>query len=433
MLDTKKHKLRGRNNIMKSSNTYPCLSLLFVFLIISIAPVQNLNAADDTAAMQARIEALEKELAEIKALMKEQIQKSATKEEVAAVKEEAEVHRKWQEAEWKTYDSAVHLGGYGSVGLTNDDHENDRFNQATFNPIFHYAYKDLIMLEAELEMEVEEDGGTGVGLEYMTIDWFMNDYMTLLAGKFLSPLGNFRQNLHPAWVNKLPSAPTGFGHGQAAPIADVGVELRGGFPIGNPMFANYALFVSNGPGLETNMAEDEIEEVHTAGGVSNEDENFLLGGRLGFLPIPNIEIGVSGAFSDVALEDEDDRDYNVIGVDAFARWRDLDFRAEYIRQKVGSLASRMAPESQKWEAWYAQASYKLSKIPYKFLRQLEMVARYSDYDSTHADQDQEQWALGLNYLIAPQAMIKFAYEFNHGLAGEPTDEDRLLIQMAYGF
>ena len=59
--------------------------------------------------------------------------------------------------------------------------------------------------------------------------------------------------------------------------------------------------------------------------------------------------------------------------------------------------------------------------------------RYSDYDSNHADQRQEQWTLGLNYLIAPQAIAKMAYEFNDGLDGEPTDEDRLLIQLSYGF
>ena len=50
-----------------------------------------------------------------------------------------------------------------------------------------------------------------------------------------------------------------------------------------------------------------------------------------------------------------------------------------------------------------------------------------------ADQRQEQWALGLNYLIAPQAIAKMGYEFNDGLEGEPTDEDRLLIQLSYGF
>ncbi|MBI4006786.1 MAG: porin [Gammaproteobacteria bacterium] len=400
--------------------------------------VPNLTSAEeDTAAMKARIEALEKELAEVKALLKEQIQQSATKEEVQAVKKDVvekvqavkkdvEV-AKTEQAEWKTYDSTVHLAGYGAVGYTNDDPMNDRFNQVQFNPIFHYLFKDLILLESELELAIEDDGATEIVLEYLTIDWFMNDYMALVGGKFLSPLGQFRQNLHPAWINKLPSAPSGFGHDQAAPVADVGLQLRGGFPIGNPMYANYALFVTNGPELELNMAGDEIEAVETAGVVSNEDENFLFGGRIGFLPIPSLEIGASAAFGDVALEDESDRDYEAWGFDTHWWWRNLDIFGEYIQQEVGSLASSVAPDEQEWEAWYVQASYKL--LPTKF----EVVARYSDYDSTHADQEQEQWALGLNYLFAPNAIAKFAYEFNDGLDGEPTDDDRLFIQLTYGF
>lgn len=435
---------------MYSSSAYKIIFSFFVFVLISLFPMRSINAAEDKAAMEERIEALEREVAELKALLKEQsqqaatkeevaavkkeVQQSATKEEVAAVKQEAVLHRKWEANEWKHYDSTVHLGGYGAVSYTDYDHANDRFNMVSYNPIFHYTYQDLLMLEAELEIAVAEDGETEVGLEYSTIDWFLNDYMTLLAGKFLSPVGFFRQNLHPAWVNKMPTAPPGFGHDEAAPVADVGVELRGGFPIGNPMYANYALFVTNGPNeLELNEDMDEIEAVETAGATGNEDENFLFGGRLGFIPIPNVEIGISGAFGDVALEDEQDRDYDVIDVDAFGRWRDLDFRAEYVRSRVGSLSSSIAPESQKWEAWYVQGSYKLSRFQNRILNHLEAVVRYADYDSNHADQEKEQWALGLNYLIAPQGMVKFAYEFNKGLRGEPTDEDRLLIQLAYGF
>ena len=415
---------------MKSVQKIFFISLLAI--CISGAP-GDAFAADETEALNARIESLERELSEIKDLLKQQIQNTATKDEIQAVKLDIEI-AKSQQSEWKTHDSSVHLGGYGAISFTDDDTENDRFNQVSYNPIFHYSYKDLILFEAELELEVEEDGRTEVGLEYLTIDWFMNDYMTLLAGKFLSPIGQFRQFLHPAWVNKLPTAPVGFGHDQAAPVAEVGLQLRGGLPIRDPMQVYYSLFVSNGPNeLELNEDGDEIEAVETAGATSNEDENFLFGGRLGFIPMTNVEIGVSGAFGDVALEDEGDRDYDVLGFDAFGRWKELDLRAEYVRQKLGSLGTSVAPDSQEWEAWYAQVSYKFSKIPYKFINQLEAVARYSDFESNHADQEQEQWTLGLNYLIAPQAMVKFAYDFNDGLVGEPTDEDRLFIQIAYGF
>ena len=292
------------------------------------------------------------------------------------------------------------------------------------------------MLQTELEIEVEDDGDTEVALEYMMIDWFLNDYVAVMGGKFISPLGYFRQNLHPGWINKLPTAPVGFGHDQAAPIADVGLQFRGGVPLGDTMFANYSFFVSNGPNeLELNEDGDEIEAGETAGATGNDDDNFLFGGRIGFVPMANVEIGFSSAFGDVGLEDDGfaDRDYNVYGVDGFGRWKGLDLRGEWIRTEVDSLATSVAPDSQEWDAWYLQGSYKFSQIPYKYLRNFEAVVRYGDYDSNHADQRQEQWALGLNYLIAPQAIAKMGYEFNDGLEGEPTDEDRLLIQLSYGF
>lgn len=95
-------------------------------------------------------------------------------------------------------DSIVHLAGYGAIGFS-DVNDGDRaFSTASFNPIFHYQYKDKVLFEAELEVEIGENGETEIGLEYNTIDLVLNDNAVLVVGKFLSPLGYFRQNLHPA-------------------------------------------------------------------------------------------------------------------------------------------------------------------------------------------------------------------------------------------
>jgi hypothetical protein len=400
------------------------ISLLLVS--VSLFTANNANASSETEALKARIQSMEKELSDIKSLLRQQINTSATKAEVDAVKKEVQVSNN-QQNERESFDSKVHLGGYGQVGFSDGNSTNSRFNQVQFSPIFHYQYRDDLLLEAELEMEVEENGETKIGLEYLTIDWLINDYMALVTGKFLSPLGQFRQNLHPSWINKLPSAPSGFGHDQAAPISDVGIQLRGGIPFGDSSHVNYAVFVSNGPELELNEDGDEIEAVESAGFTRDIDGNKLFGGRIGFLPIPNVEIGLSGSVGDIALEGESDRDYEVFGVDFYAQVAKLDIRGEYMKQEVASLSSSIAEEGQQWEAWYLQSSYKF------FTTKFEAVARYSDFDSTHADQDQRQWAIGLNYLIAPNAQLKLAYEFNEGLADSSNDDDNLLLQMAFGF
>ncbi len=390
------------------------------------------SAADDISVLQTRINALEAQLTEIRTLLDQQVKESATKAEVLSVKEEVKEDIqlvKSSQYEWKTYDSKVHMAGYANVGYSDGGRGNDGFDDLKFNPIFHYGYKDLLLLESEFEFEIE-DGLTQISLEYLTVDWFINDYMALVAGRFLSPVGQFQQNLHPGWINKLPTAPVGFRHDQAQPVAEVGVQLRGGFTVpilNDSSLMNYAVYVGNGPRLELNPGGDEIEAVEAVGFTSDEDDNKTFGGRLGFLPIPNLEVGISGTLGNIALVNESDRDYDVLGFDMFYRWKNLNLRAEYIKQKVGALAASVAPEGQKWEAWYTQASYKL--LPTKF----ELVARYSDYNSKHADQAQEQWALGVNYLFANQGMAKFSYEFNDGLTGEPTDDNKFLVQLSYGF
>jgi len=327
--------------------------------------------------------------------------------------------------------SVTHLSGYASADYVSVENGPSAF-VANFNPMFHFLYENKILWEAELEVVVEENGETEIGLEYTTVDWFLNDNLTLIAGKFLSPIGNFRQNLHPSWINKLPSAPPGFGHDGAAPISEVGVQLRGVAPMGNSRL-NYAFFLGNGPKIE---GEDgEIHAIEAEGFASDPDDEKVFGGRVAFLPIPSLELAVSGATGDAAVVEDDGidvegdpkRGYQVLGFDASYQWKNLDLRGEYVKQEVDPNPLSIAPEGGVWETWYAQAAYKFADGKW------EGVARYTDFQSPHADDTQEQLALGINYLITPSAFLKFGYESNKGEPGEITDADRWILQIAYGY
>ena len=327
--------------------------------------------------------------------------------------------------------SVTHLSGYASADYVSVENGPSAF-VANFNPMFHFLYENKILWEAELEVVVEENGETEIGLEYTTVDWFLNDNLTLIAGKFLSPIGNFRQNLHPSWINKLPSAPPGFGHDGAAPISEVGVQLRGVAPMGDSRL-NYAFFLGNGPKIE---GEDgEIHAIEAEGFGSDPDDEKVFGGRVAFLPIPSLELAVSGATGDAAVVEDDGidvegdpkRGYQVLGFDASYQWNNLDLRGEYVKQEVDPNPLSIAPEGGVWETWYAQAAYKFADGKW------EGVARYTDFQSPHADDTQEQLALGINYLITPSAFLKFGYESNKGEPGEITDADRWILQIAYGY
>ena len=128
------------------------------------------------------------------------------------------------------------------------------------------------------------------------------------------------------------------------------------------------------------------------------------------------------------LDGDPDRDYEVFGVDASYQWNNLDLRGEYIMQDIADAATSVAPEGGKWESWYLQSAYRFGDQA-----KWEGVIRYTDFTSPHADESQEQWAFGVNYLVTPNALIKLGYELNDGLSGEATDENRWLLQVAYGY
>jgi hypothetical protein len=353
-----------------------------------------------------------------------------------------------QASEWKNPNTLVHMSGYADVGYVKKESEDGSFVVGTFAPIFHYQYRDTVLMEAELEFEVGEDGETEVAMEYLTIDWFLNDYAALVAGKFLSPIGQFRQNLHPSWINKLASAPPGFGHDGAAPVSDLGIQMRGGFPMGG-MRANYAVYASNGPELNAEAEDDgaggfeyELDGVAAEGFGADSDGEKTYGGRIGLLPIASVEIGFSFATGMAtvtnieadseppagSISGETPRDYDVIGADFVWFTGNMSLRGEYVKTEVGEATTGVtASEAAEWTTWYTQIAYRLPNTKW------EGVLRYADYDSPHASVDQKQTAIGVNYLVTNNFIAKLTHELNDGLDGADSDLDRTMLQLAYGF
>ena len=340
--------------------------------------------------------------------------------------------------------SKLHLAGYSNVDfIAGSDNQEDGFTNARFAPIFHFQLSDRVLFEGELEIETDKNGETEVVVEYSTIDLILNDYVALVAGKFLSPIGQFRQNVHPSWINKLPTAPVGFGHGGAAPLSDLGLQLRGGIPLSGSMRANYATYVSNGPTLLVDGHGDEVElEMETEAAASNADGNMVYGGRFGFLPIPAIEVGISGAIGKIGVAEghdvselapgEPDRDYTVIGADAIYNWSNLQLRGEFIQQSVGSesgstIADGAAAGDLDFTTWYVQAAYRLPETKW------EGVVRYGDLDTPNADANRSQWSAGINYLFANNVIVKAAYTVDNFDASGIDEDNRVNVQLAYGF
>lgn len=323
----------------------------------------------------------------------------------------------------------VHLTGYADVSAVDTAGAGTRL-EGTLAPILHVQLGSRLLLETELEVTADSEGVRESGVEYATASWLLGDHAALVVGKFLSPAGYFVQNLHPSWINRLPSAPAGFGHGGAAPQSDVGVQLRGGVALADGHQLNYALYRANGPRLAIE-GMDEVD-LMLDGATSNRDGVRVTGARVGWLPRPALELGVSAIRGGVRLDapmaamPEPSRGYRVVGVDA--AWRPLaklDLRAEWLRQSVAFAPMSAAPDALRWRAWYAQAGYALAD-------RWQAVVRVGDSRSPHAESTVRQLAVGVNFLVRPHRQLKLAHEFNR--ADDPgAAADRWLLQWAYGF
>jgi len=313
------------------------------------------------------------------------------------------------------------------------------------SPVFLWRIGDRLLFESELEFELEtedDEGVTHVALEYANMSYLLNDYVTVGAGKFLTPFGIFGERLHPAWINKLPDAPLPFGHDGIAPMSEIGFFVRGGVPLGKAK-GNYAFYLSNGPMLET--------EGHHVGNLNFgnfEDGNAgkAVGGRIGFLPIPEVEIGYSFQFAQVDPAGFEDVDAFLQAVDvSYVKECDwlggtIDLRFEWVFSDVeDAVLEDEAGDPlifvNERNAGYAQVAYRPTQHNNEFINSLEGVFRFDWADQPEGleeSYDEQRYTVGVNYWLNSSTVIKAAYRFDDRDNGA-EDVNAFLLQAAMGF
>ena len=333
------------------------------------------------------------------------------------------------------------LAGYGAAGFT-AQHGHDPFFSASLNPIFLWKLSDRLLFEGELELELE-DGETHLGLEYAQTSYLLNDYMTIGAGKFLNPTNFFVQHQHPAWINKLPDKPLAVYDG-LMPESMLGVQIRGAIPIGSTTL-EYAVFAANAPQLVTSGDPSEIGTL-SFDNFDNADGHISYGGHVGFLPIPQVEIGYGiqhsgvGPRGDTVNANLQSVDLNIVDDSELLKGL-INFRIQWVWSQVGSFTYD-ADSSQGFgpitfsnhrNGGYAQLSYRPSRVD-NFLKDFEPVVRFDDLTQRNTPDgfDEKRWTFGLNYWLTPSTVVKVAYEVDSKSGGNPK-ENAIMVQVATGF
>lgn len=340
--------------------------------------------------------------------------------------------------------------GYGTAGWLAVDEEEPNSFFASVSPLLLFQFGERYLFEAELEFQIEE-GVTQTGLEYAQIDFFLNDNLTLVAGKFLVPLGVFGERLHPTWINRFATNPPIYGHHGGAfepllPImADFGAMVRGAWAMGGGRSLIASAFVTQGPFAEAHGDEepDSMEQVEPVAprhefefGEATDDltDDKMVGGRVGWIIAPSFEVDVSGLTGE--FNDEGSRLYALNGAAEFRRggfelrgevvglWYEVDVEGE--EPPPGEEAHGEVVTA-RTGGFYTQASRRLGRW--------EPLVRWTQAFDVSADgldstEGFQQLAVGLDYWFSPSIAIMAAYEAN-GLEADVAD--RFVIHWSFGF
>jgi len=222
------------------------------------------------------------------------------------------------------------------------------------NPVLLVPLGDRWLVEARAEFEGEfqrpPNGGPYAGpvdkhVDYAQIDYIANRYLTITAGRFLTPFGIFNERLYPVWIRFLQPDPLIYPVGTAP---SDGAMFRGGFSVSPQANLNYALYVSA-----------------ASIGIESMDSERHVGGRMGlFFPGPRLEIG--GSWQRTLQDDRKNAFGFHMGWQAAKA--PLSIRAEYAHAFEGS-------------GYWAEGAYRLSQAHFwrKVMRRTELVARSQQF------------------------------------------------------
>ena len=242
----------------------------------------------------------------------------------------------------------------GSAGYFTNVTAGQNELDAQINPVLLVPLGDRWLFESRAEFEGQFQRPPGGGpyggpvnkhLDYAQVDYIANPYLTITAGRFLTPFGIFNERLYPIWIRALQPDPLIF---PIATASSDGAMLRGGFPVSNAANMNYAVYVSA-----------------ASIGVSGVESERHAGARLGFFfPRPRLEVG--GSFQKVLQ----DTRTNAFGF--HMGWQPaklpLNLRSEYARSVTGS-------------GYWVEGAYRLSQLSFwqKPMRRTEVVARAQQF------------------------------------------------------
>ncbi len=333
--------------------------------------------------------------------------------------------------------------GDAEVQFGKTDGSHSAFALADFAPIFLFRARDNILFEAGFDIALQ-NGSTGshdagasttFDMSFATVDYLLNDYMTIVAGDMLLPLGTYSER-GAGWLNKIPGDPLAR---DLVPGSGIGAQLRGAVPVGaSGQSIAYSVYVANGPSSVDGTGNHDQLDLGGNVGIKSDGSGGNLhgspsgGGRIGlfypFKPHYDLELGVSGQIG--TWDDADRRLWSAAVVDAALHLGpNIEFKGEYINSwQQPDVMGTLHPHG-----WWVQGGYKLAGLGLELpvVNNVELVGRYdASRDGFFAKSD--RFTLGYVYYLTNTLLFEGDYNFMES-TDPGADHNSFVFQISYGF
>ena len=443
------------------------LRVAAILLAISAgaAYAQEAVSREDYDKLKKEVEQMRQELAEIKKAKAA----PAASDEVAALRKEVADLRKSKEEQQKEDDEAHEelfkavkeiqakananaaagtkflITGDAAIGFTGQRGTDSTFS-AGVAPRFLWLIGDNLEFDAGFDINIgRDDGGsnqTTFDLTIASASYIVNDYLVVGGGLFVVPFAAYHRDFDPPWINKLPDDPLVFSDGGLAPGSALGVFVSGTIPVG-PTRVNYSVYAINGPELNTTDGSLGFDNF------TDQNNNKAIGGRIGWVPIPQMEVGYSIMCGRASPDTFASTNALLQAVD-FNYTRDVDWlmgnvslRAEWVfshvdRADYGTPDAPLTFRNDR-NGGYVQASYRPSHVSNKYARNLEFIFRYDRMDvptevsalGPGLSGWEQRYTYGVDYWLDARSVLKVAYECDE--KGNAPGASQLMFQFGLGF
>jgi hypothetical protein len=267
-----------------------------------------------------------------------------------------------------TNESPLSIYGQFLTGYTQFEGVSGQFEIPDFSPYFLLTLNDQFLLAASID--INASGAVACG--EAQANWLATDWLTVVGGRYITPIGFFNERINHEWINKLPDVPLMFR--QVSPLISTdGAEARGSFYLfGSPVKMEYSVYGGNGfelPNTPTGLAD--IANLEVVDGASLATNGG--GTRIGlWIPAWAVTCGISSYFNGHYAPGAQD-DMQLWQVDAGYRKGNWDLRFEYCDNF--QQATSFIGHDIRRRGMYTQVAYRAMDQECKIIRNTEFVYR----------------------------------------------------------